>query len=267
MAAEHRHVAIDYYAYLSRMARWNGGYKVGFSVSVICLLLLADRISVSLCTLVFMAVLTVCIGKIPLGDYGRLLKVPLAFILMGSLAIAVEFGTDGMGEWNLQFGSIYFFLTKESLNLALTTGFKALAAVSALYMMTLSTPMGEIIAVFEKLHVPGILLELMHLIYRYIFILSEIHHSQQEAAEARLGTSCFRIALRTFSSEAATLLILSLKKAGAYYDAMEARGYDGSLVMLQEKKKLTLGQFCWGAGYCLLVGLVLGMEQLSGGRW
>ena len=46
-------------------------------------------------------------------------------------------------------------------------------------------------------------------------------------------TSCY-----TFGNIAGNVLIISLKKANAYYDAMEARCYDGDLVFLQEDKKL-----------------------------
>jgi cobalt/nickel transport system permease protein len=33
------------------------------------------------------------------------------------------------------------------------------------------------------------------------------------------------------------MLVLSLKKSGAYFDAMEARCYDGELRFLEEEKK------------------------------
>ena len=48
--------------------------------------------------------------------------------------------------------------------------FKALGAVSALYMMTLTTPLSEIIAVLRKAHIPKLIIELMNMIYRYILL-------------------------------------------------------------------------------------------------
>ena len=38
---------------------------------------------------------------------------------------------------------------------------KAFGAVSAMYLVTLSTPAGEIVTAFKKLHFPGIFIELM----------------------------------------------------------------------------------------------------------
>ena len=80
----------------------------------------------------------------------------------------------------------------------------------------------------------------MHMIYRYIFILLEVQHNLQISAEARLGFCDFRTSCYSFGQIAANLFIVALKKANAYYDAMEARCYDGTLCFLEEKKKLPL---------------------------
>ena len=98
------------------------------------------------------------------------------------------------------------------------------------------TPM----AVLHKIHCPSLFTELMHMIYRYIFILLEVQHNMQISAEARLGFCDFRTSCYSFGQIAANLFIVALKKANAYYDAMEARCYDGTLCFLEEKKKLPL---------------------------
>ena len=59
----------------------------------------------------------------------------------------------------------------------------------------------------------------------------------QISAEARLGFCDFRTSCYSFGQIAANLFIVALKKANAYYDAMEARCYDGTLCFLEEKKK------------------------------
>lgn len=61
---------------------------------------------------------------------------------------------------------------------------KALGAVSALYMMTLTTPLSEIIAVLRKAHVPKLIIELMNMIYRYIFIMIDTHSRMKNSAES-----------------------------------------------------------------------------------
>ncbi len=140
---------------------------------------------------------------------------------------------------------------------------KAFSAVSALYLMTLSTPMGEIISVFRKIRVPVLILELMHLIYRYIFILSETNQRQKDAAGSRLGYCDLKTSFRTFSGELANLLVLSMKKAETYYDAMEARGYEGNALFWEETRPLTAGQLLYAGLY---LALLLGTFCLIGRR-
>jgi cobalt/nickel transport system permease protein len=52
------------------------------------------------------------------------------------------------------------------------------------------------------------------------------------------------------------MLIVSFKKANAYYDAMEARCYDGELIFLEEEKKLDKKLVFWALLFIIfLVGL------------
>lgn len=256
MKKAHSHVSIDYYAYISGLRNWNTVYKVIFSLGALITVIAADSILVSAATMVFMLYLNVGSGRIQCRDYLRLLWVPAAFILLGGAAIMIQFG-DGRGSlFSIPFFWTRLFITKDSLILALDTALKAFAAISAFYMVTLSTPMGEIISVFRKVHVPGLILELMHLIYRYIFILSDTNRAQKEAAKSRNGYCDLKTSFRTFSGEIANLFVMSMKKADMYYDAMEARGYDGDCRFWEEKKELTGGQLVYGCLYAALLMLI-----------
>ena len=70
----------------------------------------------------------------------------------------------------------------------------------------------------------------------------DIHKNMQQAAQARAGENDFLTSLRTFGKIADNLLIVSMKKAGTYYDAMVSRGYDGELNFLEPKKTVTKKQ-------------------------
>ena len=78
----------------------------------------------------------------------------------------------------------------------------------------------------------------------------------REAAGARLGWRDFRTSCRSFGGTAAGLLVVSLRKSRAYYDAMAARGYDGALCFLEEDKPLraaqVAGMLAFWAGLVLL---------------
>lgn len=257
MAREHKHVSIDAYAYQSGMRDYNAAYKVFFSLGALIVVIAADSLYVSAATVCYMLFLTVALGKVHLHDYIRLMLVPAAFIVLSGLAIALQTGEVADAVWSVSVAGKRLGVGHEGLALAARTGIKAFGAVSALYLMTLSTPMGEILTVLRKLHIPDLIIELMHLIYRYIFTLLEQNRRQKDAAAARFGYVDFRTSLRTFGMELANLFVLSMKKSGVYYDAMESRGYEGRCLFWEERKTFTLTQFLPCLGYLVIVAGIL----------
>lgn len=253
----HRHVSVDSYAYISGLKDWNTPFKVSFALLSILAVITADSPVVSVMTIAFMGVLSIEAGRIKPGDYFRLMLVPSAFIITGGIAVLIQVGAGVKSLLRIPFFSTDLYITEESLRQSLGLFGKAFGAVSALYMLALSTPMGEIISTLGKVKVPSIILELMHLIYRYIFILLETNAGQKEAAQSRLGYCDMKTSFRTFGSELANLLILSMKKSGEYYDALESRGYEGNCLFWEEKRKLTKKQVIWAAAYAGAVVILI----------
>ena len=132
--------------------------------------------------------------------------------------------------------------------------FKALGAVSALYMMTLTTPLSELIVVLRKAHIPKVIIELMNMIYRYIFIMLDTHSRMKNSAEARLGYVDFKTSCYSFGQVASNLLIVSLKRGTDYYNALESRCYNGDLQFLEEEKPIRKTQV---AGAAVVVALLI----------
>ena len=131
---------IDYYAYHSGMNGWNAGLKMLLSVGTLCLTIALDKPAVSLFVLLTMSLLTLIKGKIPGKAYLHFLSVPLAFVIMSGAAIAAEFGRSPLGDWNLHIFFFYLCFYRSSLLLAGAVFLKAMAGISALYMLSLSTP-------------------------------------------------------------------------------------------------------------------------------
>jgi len=240
----HRHgerLDIDYLAYSSRMRSWNPALKALLSLSTILLCLLLDNPHVSAAALFFMAFLAVAVGGIALREYIGTLTTPIVFILLSALAVAVEYSAKPAGEYRLFLGFGYLYTSGPMLARSALLTLKVMACVSALNMLILATPFSELIAVLKKARVPRLIIDLMHMIYRFIFILLEVSHRMRASAEARLGYRDTKTSWYTFGHIAGNLLVLSLRRAGAYYDAMEARCYDGELAFLEEDKPLRPG--------------------------
>lgn len=248
---------IDYYAYNSRMRNINPGIKMLLAVGTLLLTVGADRLILSLFVMLTMSGVTMILGRTPVRVYLHYMSVPIAFMLVSGFMIAAQFSRTAAGEWNINLSLFFICFTKESILQSVRVFCKAFAGVSALYMMSFSTPMNEIISVLQKLHIPRLLIELMGLIYRYIFILYDVAERMQAAAKARLGDRSFIQSLRTFASIAGNLFLISLKKANAYYDALLARGYDGKLEFLHEETPVKAWQAAGVAVYFLILCAVI----------
>ena len=210
----HNHFPIDYYAYNSAIRNWNTGYKMVFSFTAIIAVISSDNFFIPVYTFLFMGFINTGLARLSIKEYLRAVRIPFIFIILGSIAIG---------------GNIL---------LILDIILKAISATSAMYLVTLSTPAGEIIAMLKKLHLPGIFIELMYLTYRYIFILSDEVHKMRNAGISRLGYINYRTSCKSFSMMLGNLLIVSLKNSRNYYNAMEARCYNGSLGFYNERKKI-----------------------------
>ena len=92
---------IDYYAYRSGMRKWNAGFKVLLSVATLCLVIGLNHIAVSLFVVVTMGMLTLVVGKLPGKIYLHYMTVPLAFMIISGLMIAIEFAGQPVGTLSL----------------------------------------------------------------------------------------------------------------------------------------------------------------------
>lgn len=255
----HKHgegFSIDFYAYTSKIRCWNPTFKVCLSVLILIICIVLDNPYVSIVVIIAMAYLTIVKGELSIHEYFSILTVPIAFILLGTFTIAIDFSKQPMGQYNLYLGFCYAFTSQAKLKEAAFLILKVFAAISALQMMILSTPSSEIISVLRKARVPKLIIELMNIIYRYIFILMDVYIKMKNSAESREGYCDFKTSCYTFGSVASNMLVVSLKKANAYYDAMEARCYDGDLIFWEEDKKIEKIQIVTAAVFIIFLILL-----------
>ncbi|WP_369811900.1 cobalt ECF transporter T component CbiQ [Clostridium sp. CM028] len=260
----HKHgegFSIDFYAYTSKIRHWNATFKVSLSVLILILCIVLENPYVSVVVIIAMAYLTIVKGELPVNEYLSIMAIPIIFILLGTFTIAIDFSKQPMGQYNLYLGFCYVFTSQAKLKEVAFLILKVFAAISALQMMTLSTPSSEIIYVLRKAHVPKLIVELMNLIYRYIFILMDVYTKMKNSAESRQGYCDFKTSCYTFGSIASNMLVISLKKANDYYDAMEARCYDGDLIFLEEDKKVETIQIASAVVFIIFLILIWGVTR------
>lgn len=230
--------SIDFYAYASKIRKWNSNFKVAFSILVLILSVVLNHPYVSVAIISAMTYLILVKGGLSMTAYLSFLSIPISFILLGTFTVGIDFSNVPMGQYHLHLGFCYVYTSMVQLRKMFFLLLKVFAAVSAMQMLILSTPSHEMIAFLQKIRIPKLIIELMNLIYRFIFILSDVHRQMKNSAEARLGYCDFKTSLKTFGNLSSNILVVSMRKANAYYDALEARCYEGELLFLAEEKKI-----------------------------
>ncbi len=249
----HGMASMDFYACQSGIRHWNGSYKVFSAVLILALCLILDRPRVSVFIICSMGLLNMAGNRVSPGNYLRLLKIPAAFAVMGSAALMIGISAEPAGDFQISLPWFWLYVTEEGMVHALEVVLKAMGALSAMFVLALSTPAGELAAVLRKARLPGVVTELMYMVYRFIFILAEVHRTMRNAAVSRLGDVDFKTSCSTFGQIGGNLLILSLKKANTYYDAMVSRGYEGEFCFWEEEKPVKAWQIPALVGYVMIL--------------
>lgn len=167
-----------------------------------------------------------------------------------------------MDAFAVPVGEIYITASRESAFWAVNLCITALAAVTCLYFLSLNTTMTDILGALRKMHMPRLLIELMMLIYRFVFILLHTASAIMTAQEARLGNRDYRTQLRAFGKMLTALFFISLRKANALYDAMEARGYDGTINVLERNTPAKKKEMILLAVFELVLIIVAAAERM-----
>jgi len=242
MLGRHKHtqfLTIDVQAQTSRLNKVNPVMKFITVLILMVLCISAKTPAVGLFLTTVMLLLIVFVGGMKLHDYVHLLALPISFLLLSGLALLFEITKQSTGVLGIPVFSVWFCISRSAqIQTALVIA-RALGAVSCLYLLSLTTPMSEIIGVLRRLHCPDLIIELMYLIYRYIFILLSMYHTMQDAAKSRLGYINYRANVRTTGNLYSNLLSRSYRLAGQNFDAMESRCYGTKIRFLEKKKPVT----------------------------
>jgi len=212
----------------------NAGEKFAFAILTLLVCIISRSIIIAAIVLAATGILTVFIGKVPISCYLRFMKWPLVFLCLSIIAIVLNFTRTPLDAFALPLGNIYITGSYQSLGLALQLVCTAMASVSCLYFLSLSTPMTDILTVFKKMHCPELFIELMLLIYRFIFILFDISSAISVSQHSRLGNRDLKTSCQSAGHLLSALLVRAFQKSSALYDAMESRCYSGSICVLEE---------------------------------
>ncbi|MEI6562687.1 MAG: cobalt ECF transporter T component CbiQ [bacterium] len=238
---------MDCYAYTSRWRLRHPAEKAAFAGG---LLLLSFFMPLSgLLIILLMVSLVALLGaRIPYALYGRVMAIPMAFILIGASSLLVTLSFHS--------GLIHFGLTNDGVIPAIRLVARAMAAASCLIFFSLTTPTADWMPLLRKFYVPTVVVDLMMMTYRHLFVFAERLSTLQQAQAARLGNLTFKSRIRTTGLIGANLFIRSLDRARRIELGMEARCYNGEIPCLPFERKPSLPIIIGVLILCLVIAWI-----------
>lgn len=116
---------------------------------------------------------------------------------------------------------------------------KGVFSVLASYLLIATTSVDKLCYAFRLLHIPKPVVTQFMLTYRYVSVLLEEANSVTQAYALRAPNQK-GVHFKVWGSLAGHLLLRSIDRAGAVYESMLLRGYDGGYRYLQERLALRL---------------------------
>lgn len=173
-------------------------------------------------------------ARIPGFVIFKMLSVPFAFLLVGTGTIALTFGPEDVDMLRLfQIAGYQVGFTTTGLWLAGLIFLKSLSSVTCLYFLSFTTPMTELIYVLKLLRLPRVVIELMVIIYRFVFIFIESAFSIYTAQSARWGYASYRRTMYSLGVLLANIWGKAYLRAQRLFSSLLSRGYTGGLNFIE----------------------------------
>lgn len=228
---------IDSLAYTNRLRSLPPSHKLSFAITLLILSLISHPIGQILISFWLIFWIVVYAG-IPANIYFRLLALPLGFWLTSVPAFAINevsleafpsVQTDVWQGWSMAIGNFYLYASQTGLHQVGLLFTRALATTSSMFFLLLTTPFTEVLQLLKRLRCPALLVELMMMMYRFIFTLLAIADELWTAQNSRCGYRTWRRGMSSLGILIGQLLQRSLLCYRQVSLSMASRGFNGEL--------------------------------------
>ena len=222
---------IDQHAHNNRIRSVDPAYKIGLALTVLLLCLVLSKPAVGVLALGWMYLLAVRLAGLGWRTFGRVVLVEGTFMVLATVGVVLSVSLVNPGDispWALHLGPLWFSSSPGSLYQGITLVTRALGAASAMNFLALTTPLVDMLELFRRWHMPLVLVDIMVIIYRFIFVLLESLNTMYMAQNSRLGYN--NSYWRTMNSAAllgSRLFIDAFQRSRRLQIALESRGYEG----------------------------------------
>jgi cobalt/nickel transport system permease protein len=228
------HPEIDRYAHLeSPVHSWDPALKIaGFGVFIFGVAMLVNLWSAALGLSIAIFFLWLSRISIPFA----LRRVTLIAIFMLPFFVLLPIKIEGNFSTGFDFSWVW-----EREKLALVLMVRALAIAVIVFPMLGTAPFHLSMKSLQDLGIPKILIQSVLFTYRYLFVYLEQLRKMRVAMRSRAFVPGFnRTTFRTYGYQVGMLLVISFEQTERILSAMKSRGYDGTIRILYQPKRVGL---------------------------
>ncbi len=220
---------IDSLATNNRLTKTNPVLKAWLGIFFLALAFFIDRWEIHLAIVILTLIVVRFVAKINLKKFIKLYKIPAAFIVLGVISILIGFGynTENYTHY-IKIGNIYAGFQKSMINDAKLILSRSLAAISATFFISVTTPITQLAQVLKKMHVPQEFIEQMILMYRFIQIFSIELEAMHSAGELKHGFESPKTWLRSVSEITKMLFFRVMRSYTDFKNALDLKLFDGN---------------------------------------
>ncbi|MDN9008715.1 cobalt ECF transporter T component CbiQ [Brevibacillus laterosporus] len=236
---------IDRIAYQNRLRDVSARFKAGFAAGMLTLALCADM-EIQIGIFLWMSIWIVGYASVPLRSYLMFIGVACLFFISSTPALLIDVhrlsGSVSNGlesSWKLlTIGDWYVYIDQRNLFVIGKLFCRTLGASACFAFLLLTTPLVQLLDVLRALRVPPIIVELIMLMYRFLFVFFQTAHDLWIAQKARGGHGSFSAQLKDMGQLVSLLFAKSMQRYQQLNHGLLARGFDGDLqVVTMEKER------------------------------
>lgn len=200
------------------------------------------------------------ISRLPISAVLKRSLLIIPFVLV--VAIFLPFFKSGTILWEKHF-LIHLKITQEGIASFVNIFIKSYLSITMFILLALTTPFHQILKGLSMLRVPRLIIVILAFMYRDIFLLLEEMSRMLKARESRNFGLSFWDSTVNLANLIGVLFIRTYEYGERVYAAMLSRGFDGTVVTLEDFK-LAKAELFIGLGFATVVILVKVLGKIYG---
>ncbi len=219
---------IDNCAYLNNIKDVNPLTKLGITFIGVIASMLTQNVNIHILIMLVMTVLILFIASVDMKLYIKCLKIPMIFLIIGIGLNLINISFENKDYiFNINILGLYIGTTKFAVKSSVNILLRAMSCIISIYFLILTTPFNQLIIVLKKLHIPHTLIELMILIYRFIFIFIEEAEEIYKSQQLKFGYTNLKTSYNSMSLLIKTLFFRMMRRYEDMSTSLDIKLYDG----------------------------------------